>query len=58
MSVAAVKEAQMEKTLIDHLTKDANQWRLREDLKTFRNYGLTFSKFLKIIIAINFMTFH
>ena len=47
MSVAAVKEAQMEKTLIDHLTKDANQWRLREDLKTIPQLWANFFKILE-----------
>ena len=47
MSVAAVKEAQMEKTLIDHLTKDANQWRLREDLKTIPQLWANFFQILE-----------
>ena len=47
MSVAAVKEAQMEKTLIDHLTKEANQWRLREDLKTIPQLWANFFQILE-----------
>ena len=47
MSVAAVKEAQMEKTLIDHLTKDANQWRLREDLRTIPQLWANFFQILE-----------
>ena len=47
MSVAAVKEAKMEKTLIDHLTKDANQWRLREDLKTIPQLWANFFQILE-----------
>ena len=47
MSVAAVKEAKMEKTLIERLTKDANQWRLREDLKTIPQLWANFFQILE-----------
>ena len=47
MAVTKVKEAQMEKTLIDHLTKDANQWRLREDLKTIPQLWANFFQILE-----------
>lgn len=54
---AAVTEAQMEKKLIEQLTQGANQWRLREDLKTIPQLWANFSKFWKITIAINCMMF-
>ncbi|GGG35113.1 type I restriction enzyme, R subunit [Lactobacillus apis] len=47
MAVTKVKEAQMEKTLIDHLTKEANQWRLREDLKTIPQLWANFFQILE-----------
>ena len=47
MVVTKVKETQMEKTLIDHLTKDANQWRLREDLKTIPQLWANFFQILE-----------
>ena len=47
MAETKVKEAQMEKTLIDHLTKDANQWRLREDLKTIPQLWANFFQILE-----------
>ncbi|MBC6342292.1 type I restriction endonuclease subunit R [Lactobacillus kimbladii] len=47
MSVAAVKEAQMEKTLIEQLTQGINQWRLREDLKTIPQLWANFFQILE-----------
>lgn len=47
MAVTKVKEAQMEKKLIDHLTKEANQWRLREDLKTIPQLWANFFQILE-----------
>ncbi|MBI0022264.1 DEAD/DEAH box helicase family protein [Lactobacillus sp. W8172] len=47
MAVTKVKEAQMEKNLIDHLTKEANQWRLREDLKTIPQLWANFFQILE-----------
>ena len=47
MSVAAVKEAQMEKTLIEQLTQGINQWRLRKDLKTIPQLWANFFQILE-----------
>ena len=47
MTVTKVKEAEMEKNLIDHLTKDANQWHLREDLKNFSQLWANFFQILE-----------
>ena len=47
MSVAAVKEARMEKTLIEQLTQGINQWRLRKDLKTIPQLWANFFQILE-----------
>ena len=44
---AAVKEAQMEKKLIEQLTQGVNQWRLREDLKTIPQLWANFFQILE-----------
>ena len=44
---AAVTEAQMEKKLIEQLTQGANQWRLREDLKTIPQLWANFFQILE-----------
>ena len=45
--VVAVKEAQMEKNLIEQLTQGVNQWRLREDLKTIPQLWANFFQILE-----------
>ena len=45
--LVAVKEAQMEKNLIEQLTQGANQWRLREDLKTIPQLWANFFQILE-----------
>ena len=47
MAVTKVKEAQMEKTLIERLAQGINQWRLREDLKTIPQLWANFFQILE-----------
>ena len=47
MAVTKVKEAQMEKKLIEQLTQGINQWRLREDLKTIPQLWANFFQILE-----------